>query len=66
MKANEIRIGNYHLNDNGVAVKWEKWMFDSTQEFEEIDPVPITEEWLVKFGFIKDNDGCLVKNKCMY
>lgn len=79
MKANELRIGNFvyfydevktiesisirlrpdvgHFGLNGI---------EYPQKGFHLKPIPLTEEWLLKFGFIKDNDGCLVKNKCMY
>jgi hypothetical protein len=53
MKANEIRLGNYY-NDNGEIKKIspndivELWEADRTW----IKPIPLTEEWLLKFGFI--------------
>lgn len=61
MKANELRIGNYvqrigyPLKVTGIkggdvwvdgnAVELEYYVYDG------INPIPITEEWLVKFGF---------------
>ena len=49
MKANELRIGNL-LDFEGEAlsfefefVKWDNW--------ELFKPIPLTEEWLLKFGF---------------
>lgn len=65
MKANELRIGNYvqrigyPLKVTGIkggdvwvdgnAVELEYYVYDG------INPIPITEEWLVKFGFEKLN-----------
>jgi hypothetical protein len=55
MKANEIRLGNYY-NDNGEIKKIspndivELWEADRTW----INPIPLTEEWLLKFGFVSN------------
>ncbi len=53
MKANELRIGNYLLNDvvfqvNPITLTM---IIDKTWEF--FQPIPLTEEWLLKFGFEK-------------
>ena len=52
MKANELRIGNYLLNDvvfqvNPITLTM---IIDKTWEF--FQPIPLTEEWLLKFGFV--------------
>jgi len=64
MKANELRIGNYVRikEDDGSNVItrfyddrkiWVNISEDasSTFRFSELEPIPLTEEWLVKFGF---------------
>jgi hypothetical protein len=66
MKATEFRIGNivyvkgkvdelsgiadndYYSTGYGHGV-WD----------DDIEPIPLTEEWLVKFGFLSDGDGFL-------
>lgn len=65
MKAEELRIGNYLLNDNCI-VRVEHIMFSDyclvktkqnnsiTARYELIKPIPLTEEWLLKFGFVKN------------
>ena len=56
---NELRIGNYVLSDgirvevDGLGIGYE---ITTTANFEgscngKIEPIPLTEEWLVKFGF---------------
>lgn len=54
MKANELRIGNlvYYLDGNGNFYQWDITVIENgiTDDFE---PIPLTEEWLEKFGFIK-------------
>jgi len=66
MKANELRIGNYvtgksrllkdvtltvtEINETHVQA-WEKGPLGASDEC--LLPIPLTEEWLLKFGFIK-------------
>ena len=65
MKATELRIGNYVFNDylfknkeiNGIFDQ-EIWLceigeyeFDQRSNIDCIEPIPLTEEWLLKFGF---------------
>ena len=64
MKANELRIGNwvYHepsVNEttNGEFIVSEINVFDKNSinglESSDVKPIPLTQEWLVKFGFEK-------------
>lgn len=72
MRASELRIGNYHKTDgleiprmdiSSVKVSGESFsaitaygiylVQDSKMQFE---PVPLTEEWLLKFGFYEDGE----------
>lgn len=62
MKANELRIGNWVEVPKDARyeerfIKWENENFyhihQGYLEFEDIFPIPLTEEWLVKFGFTK-------------
>jgi hypothetical protein len=49
MKAQELRIGNYLKKD--VVVKIDaKIIFDIWIEAEDYEPIPLTEEWVLKFG----------------
>ena len=49
MKATELRIGNWVLSPTEGEIQIENgWQID---EGEEVEPIPLTEEWLVKFGF---------------
>lgn len=59
MKANELRVGNY-LQIEGKCYEFELSDFHSLYQdkidFGKIDlypfePIPLTEEWLIKFGF---------------
>ena len=53
MKASELRINNYLYND-GVVVKIDaRTIFDIWDDkgLKNYKPIPLTEEWLLKFGF---------------
>jgi hypothetical protein len=52
MKANELRIGNYILLQ-GVTKPTQVWIIDTTEQSTrtKASPIPLTEEWLLKFGF---------------
>ncbi len=53
MKATELRIGNWVLSPTEGEIQIENgWQID---EGEEVEPIPLTEEWLVKFGFEKED-----------
>ena len=54
MKANELRIGNW-INDSNDIVKAELYHIQSLLDgLDDFGGVPLTEEWLVKFGFEKN------------
>lgn len=53
MKANELRIGNWVeiiQPKNGIYTTVEQSTFSTNIE-KSFKPIPITEEWLLKFGF---------------
>lgn len=55
VKSKDLRIGNfvylfYDENEQSIL----KFEFDSGWNFDYIKPIPLTEEWLVKFGFETD------------
>ena len=58
IKANELRIGNYLKSEDGVVVKIDALsiyhIWDKSKEYL---PIPLTEEWLLKFGFEKVING---------
>jgi len=56
MKASELRIGNYVYFEDELL----KFDFEMGWNFDYIKPIPLTEEWLLKFGFKKDLDGSFV------
>lgn len=63
MKANELMIGNYvyfhgdveeiNMVDGFGIIGREEQPLCSIDEFE---PIPLTEEWLLKFSFLKDEE----------
>ena len=49
MNARELRIGNLvYEDDNNVVLEIDEWDLTNIGT---IKPIPLTEEWLVKFGF---------------
>ena len=53
MKNTEIRIGNI-INRNGLIVAVDEQTFwDMKNNPKQYEPVPLTEDWLEKFGFQK-------------
>ena len=57
MKSEELRIGNIikqgriiSFYESGVHVG-----FGATYSFNNIEPIPLTEDWLLRFGFQDDN-----------
>ena len=61
IQANELRIGNYFLGYNGIVFQWSLNDFQLMWVDVEIDeiikePIPLTEEWILNFGFEK---GCI-------
>jgi hypothetical protein len=55
MKASELRIGNYVLDseDENIMMITCGGQID---KYELAQPIPLTEEWLLKFGFEKRNN----------
>jgi hypothetical protein len=68
MKANELRIGNW-INRDSENEELRLWHFYKIAEcvFDEDDlkPIPLTEEWLLKFGF-KKIQGYICGEKIVY
>ena len=70
MKANELRLGNYvydgekelckiwavHKDRLTVEIPNDNTTFLGRYKIEYAKPIPLTEEWLLKFGFILNND----------
>jgi len=73
MKANELRIGNLitqiihkdtHDQEIEIKVNWQEiwWISKGTNSYK---PIPLTEEWLLKFGF-KKIQGYICGEKIVY
>ena len=53
MKASELRIGNYINGDHivmGIMLDMIETTKDAEMLLENIEPIPLTEEWLTKLG----------------
>jgi hypothetical protein len=70
MKANEIRLGNWfkfigkelptHILDTDIF-QWNEdcWYYEleGGNMLEKTEPIALTEEWLLKFGYIENNEN---------
>lgn len=70
MKASELRIGNLVNVEMHIPIKVKVEAVTGTSVsvtgieknrytpflLDRIKPIPLTEEWLIKFGFVKEND----------
>jgi hypothetical protein len=69
IKANELRIGNF-VKLQGVDKPFKVFLIDTTESstFTKAEPIPLTEEWLLKFGFddIKEIDNTDFKEYRMF
>jgi hypothetical protein len=62
MKANEIRICNYVWNEvQQKAIQVNLKVLVDLLNGIDWQPIPLTEEWLLRFGFEKDNELNFVK-----
>jgi hypothetical protein len=65
MKSEELRIGNWVSGDIIVSLGNHKVISEDIDDFEykriELKPIPLTEDWLVKFGLFKKGD-CFIIN----
>tara|TARA_R110000850_G_scaffold2182_2_gene10873 strand:- start:418 stop:741 length:324 start_codon:yes stop_codon:yes gene_type:complete len=57
MDAQELKIGNYVYTHNNVVVNLTYERFRAMMQIrdEDLEPIPLTEEWLVKFGFYNNS-----------
>lgn len=70
IKPNELRIGNYvqWSGEPGVYVPWMHghWLGTFNKNYPFPEPVPLTSEWLLKFGFKLEDitwyDASVTKN----
>lgn len=69
MEVNELMLGNY-LSDGKEVFKVEKAFFTLLElNMQFCKPIPLTEEWLLKFGFEEiignvENSKCFRHPKC--
>lgn len=79
MKAEDLRIGNWLMYEKtthqvtGISGKSIKSIWRGNQRIDECDdfifsyePILITEKWLLASGFLKDEDGVIKIDKCLY
>ena len=61
MKANELRLGNYVVSNEENCL-WQKALYEIDRwtlakilkySIKGLEPIPLTEDWLLKFGFEK-------------
>ena len=68
MKTSELRIGNYislksriakiaEIFHKGILAYDLEETQDTIENLERLEPIPITEEWLLKFGFENKDDN---------
>lgn len=55
MEARELRLGNFvSIQEGHIEFPLTKWRFERVLNgYYEVEPIHLTEEWLVKFGFEK-------------
>ncbi len=76
IQVNELRIGNYVMTGNIKSIVLEIFASGITHDskngnivaghcgWSHINPIPLTEEWLLKFGFTKEDNGWHKKDIC--
>jgi len=64
LKSNELRIGNYLFHNDYVIKSYSIDGFvNILKKIEEYKPIPLTEEWLLKFGFVWSENKSYCNNK---
>jgi len=56
MKANELRIGNWVFDNKQIQITSEQIKL-ADEGLYKLLPIPLTKEWLLKFGFVPDGYG---------
>jgi hypothetical protein len=66
IQASELRIGNYVIEKGRrpFTISIEK-ICDFGNGFYKFEPVPLTEEWLIKFGFVAYAKHCNYTELCI-
>jgi hypothetical protein len=58
MDEKEVRIGNYvNIEDTILRIELQELYYNASI----MTPIPITEEWLLKFGFEKDYSNYIIE-----
>ena len=68
MNIKEFRVGNYVFDEDGEVYQLRPiYIYNISVNPDCFKPMPLTEEWLLKFGFDKYEDGGELKgNDCYY
>lgn len=72
MKSNELRVGNY-VKGIGHKISWlvdgiePEYIYSSKawRTINSFEGIPLTEEWLLKFGFIEKSDVYFYNDYCI-
>ncbi len=62
MKANELRIGTWAMYSSKIQVNENK-IRECVDHPDRFGPIPLTEEWLKRFGFIHNDKYCRYDSK---
>lgn len=57
IKANELRLGNWISKDGEIYQATGYTILGVEREDFEVNPIPLTEEWFLRFGLEKAHDG---------
>jgi hypothetical protein len=77
MKATELRIGNLveyknqYINVSGIGPfgiqsEGKEYLIIAKFSTPDIQPIPLTEKWLLKFGFEDDRDNLMILRKGVF
>lgn len=53
MEAKDLRIGNYVQDEDGIFQITKSFFYLLDNNLKDVAAIPLTEEWLLKFGFIE-------------
>lgn len=67
MKANELRVGNWYKEDGEICQVTSNLIEDFwSYEIAWCEAIPLTDEWLLKFGFEEKDGGYILWDKNIY
>ena len=65
MRANELKVENYYIDICGSESVWKENSFEHYKtakvDIKDLKPIPLTEEWLLKWGFFKEKELTFTK-----